>query len=128
NDHVCVAPGVREQARRDNLDPAARRNEVRAWITTYSSQTRVCSGGACHYVGDGVSRMRVNVDRLNVGSARVVLYDARTGRPLKWWDRQVAAHAFAPGGFLAVDTGWTQCTGTLKGYFVVQDLVSRIVS
>jgi hypothetical protein len=132
NDHVCVETWVREQTRRDNLDAGSRRDEVRTWITAYRSQTRTCSGDVCRITSDDVARYRVNVDRLNVGRARVVLVDARTGRGIQAWSRQVAPHAFAPGGFLAVDTGRPQCAGRPNvqpnGYFVVQDLVSGIWS
>jgi hypothetical protein len=105
NDHVCVTPATREQARNDNLAAASRRNDLRTAVGTYGSTPR-------YYV---------RTDRINVGTARVFLYDSATRRFIRGWKVFVRQHPTAPGGLLYFRTGVLQCSGPVNAYFRVQD-------
>lgn len=105
NDHVCVTPATREQARNDNLGAASRRNELRTTIGTYGSTPRYL----------------VRTDRINVGRARVVLYNSATRKTIRSWSAPVKPYATAPGGLLSFKTGVPQCRGVVNAYFRVLD-------
>jgi hypothetical protein len=110
NDHVCVTPATREQARSDNLAAASRRNELRISVGTYGSPPR----------------LYVRTYRINVGTARVLLYRLSNRTLIHAWTASVRRNPnpSVPGGLLGFPTGISQCSGPSNAYFRVQDGIS----
>jgi hypothetical protein len=104
-DRVCVAPATRDQARSDNFRAAERRNELRTSLGTYGTPRR-------YYV---------RTDRLNVGLARVVLFNSTTRTSIRSWRFSVPQNPSAPGGLLSFRTVYVLCSGAPNAYFRVQD-------
>jgi hypothetical protein len=104
-DRVCVTPATREQARSDNANAGPRRNEVRTRLFT-SSLSR---------------RFTVRADRINIGQARVALFNSVTRRTILSFLVSVPPNATAPGGLLTLSTRVVQCSGAANAYFRVQD-------
>ena len=105
SDRVCVTPATRDQARSDNLNAAPRRNELRTSVGTYGTPRR-------YYV---------RTDRVNVGQARVTLFNSATRRTIKSWQVFVPQNPTAPGGLLVSKTSFLLCSGAPNAYFRVQD-------
>jgi hypothetical protein len=119
-DHVCVTPTTRDQARADNTAAATRRNTIRVALGTYRPAQPACTGDVCTRTSDDALRYRVRADRLNVGSASVVLYRL-DGRYVKGWRVNVPPNSSGPGGYLSFATGKLQCSGAANSYFRVID-------
>ena len=100
SDRVCVTPATREQARSDNANAAPRRNEIR---------TRL-------FVSSVSRRLIVRADRINIGLARVGLFNSVTRRTILSWRVSVPPNSAAPGGLLNVSTSAFQCTGATNAY------------
>ena len=119
-DHVCVSSAARDQARSDNAAASTRRNAIRVALGTYRPAQPACTGDVCSRTSDDALRYRVRADRLNVGSALVVLYRL-DGKYIKGWRVSVPASSSAPGGYLSFATGKLQCSGAPNSYFRVID-------
>jgi hypothetical protein len=104
-DHVCVTPATREQARTDNLAAASRRNDLRTSVGASGSPPRFF----------------VRADRINVGTAYVLLYRLSTRRLIHFWRVVVKQHPKVPGGYLFYRTPISQCGDAKNAYFRVQD-------
>lgn len=104
-DRVCVTPATRDQARSDNFRAAERRNELRTSLGTYGVPRRY----------------HVRTDRVNIGSARVVLFNSSTRSSIRAWRVSVPQNPAAPGGLLSFRTLYVLCSGAPNAYFRVQD-------
>jgi hypothetical protein len=83
NDHVCVFPAWRQQARDDNAQARARRNSLHVWLTYYRPSQPPCTGNPCSMHSDDAQRYRVRADHINVGRATVLLRWTDRGRVKK---------------------------------------------
>jgi hypothetical protein len=120
SDHVCVTPATRDQTSADNAAAPTRRNSIRVALGTYRPAQPPCTSDVCTRTSDDALRYRVRADRLNIGTARLVLYRL-DGRYITGWVVSVRANPSAPGGYLSFPTGKLQCSGAANSYFRVID-------
>ena len=110
NDHVCVPPATRDAAKDDNSKAASRRNDLRISVSI--------SG----------TRFLVRTDRINVGTALILMYRSSNRTLIRYWKATSAQNASVPvGGFVSYYIGSIPpCIGssTTNAYFRVQDPVS----
>jgi hypothetical protein len=107
-DHVCVTPATRDEAKTDNAQAVLRRDA----ITTTAIRDLP------------TLRWKVRSTQLNVGQARIYLFNIATRRSIRSWTVTVNQSATAPGGSFYVRLALLSCRSTPNAYFRVLDLAS----